>query len=334
MLLGAAIMLAGLAGVITGEWQLRQALRRQDAFGGPVIAVTDNSAHGDLQGQLVHAHGTLSVERPARDRPFGVVVDTPLLERKVEMQQWRELEDVSGRVTYVRNWFDHPIDSASFKQPAGHDNPPFPFHDARFKGGDPRVAGLLLGGALRQALPGKEPVQPDFSTLPSNLTASFRLADGMLWSGLHPRSPQLGDLRLSWNMRPLLELSILARVEQGVLVPSPNLPAPGYVIMVGDMPADTMLPGLPVMPRHTWLWRVLGMLLAIAGLGLAVSARVRRLPRWQPVVAAAVLPLALVAGALWLGVRGGFVLGWWLLALLAAAVLLWPLRGRFAKGKT
>ncbi|MGB8634020.1 MAG: TMEM43 family protein [Rhodanobacteraceae bacterium] len=328
VLAGVVLALAGLATVTSGELVRRDVLAELDAMGGVIIDVGPGSDLQDLDGQLVRVHGKLKVDRPARDRQFGVEAMTSQLKRTVEMEQWREVKDSQGGVSYVRNWYDHPIDSSRFKRPAGHQNPPFPFHDASFHGGNPTLGGLLLGPEMRDTLPGNEPVEPDYSTLPPNLTASFRLADGKLWSNTHPGSPKLGDLRLSWSKRPLRELSIVARAEHHVLRPAPHLPPPGYVLMVGDVPLDTMMPGLPQLPGTTWLWRILGLALAMAGTWMLLAAWKRQSPAPTLALPAGVLPVSLVAAIVWLGIRWQFTGVWFLLAALAAAVLVWELRFR------
>lgn len=326
LLLGLVLVLAGLVIVASGELVRRDGVRSLNAMGGEITDVVTGTDLQGLDGQLVRVHGTLSVDRPARDRQFGVVVDTAHLTRTVEMQQWREITDRHGNATYVRNWFDHPIDSSQFVNPAAHDNPPFPFRGASFDGGNPMLAGLLLGPELRQNLPGKVPVAPDFSTLPANLTATFRLADGKLWSNIHAGSPNLGDLRLSWSKQDLRELSIVARVEHHVLVPAPHLPPPGYVLMVGDVPLNAMMPGLPQLPGTTWLWRILGLMLAVLGAWLFLAAWQRQQPQVLLALAAGIAPAALVAAMLWLGTRWLTVGLWFGLAVLAAALCVWILR--------
>lgn len=331
LLLGLVLVLVGLAVVSSGELTRRDAVRSMDAMGGEIIDVLPGGELQGLDGRLVRVHGKLAVDRPARDRQFGVMADTATLTRTVEMQQWREIKDRHGSATYVRNWFDHPIDSSQFDQPSGHVNPPFPFRGASFAGGNPTLAGLLLGPELRQDLPGQAPVAPDFSTLPANLTASFRLADGKLWSNVHPGSPKLGDLRLSWTKQALRELSVVARVEHQVLTPAPYLPSPGYVLMVGDVPLNTMMPGIPELPGTTWLWRILGLLLAVVGAWVLLAAWQRKSPNALSALSVGVLPVALVAAILWLGTRWLTAGLWFGLAVLAAAVLAWTLRSNISE---
>ena len=331
-LLGVALVVLGVVTVFSAELDRRDAVRAFDAIGGEIVNVQSDKDLQGVDGRLVRVHGKLTVDRPAKDRQFGVTVATPFLTRTVEMQQWREITDAQGHLTYVRNWYDHPIDSSQFKQPARHRNPPFPFSGRTFRGGTLSISGLVLGPEIAAQLPGREPVTPDFSTLPSNLTASFRLADGKLWSNVHPGSPRLGDLRLSWSKRPLREVSILARVEHHVLVPAPHLPAPGYVVMVGDMPLHTMMPGLPRMPAATWLWRILALVLAMAGAWLALAGWKRKPPFVPQALASGVLPVALAGAIAWLGTRWLVSGLWLLLAVLAVGVVLWTLRRSASSG--
>lgn len=323
---GLLLAVVGVAMVVAGEWQRSSAEQMLALTGGAIVEVNaERTDLAGLDGRLVHVHGTLTTDRPALDRLFGVEVDTPMLTRMVEMAQWQQVTDLRGRTNYTRNWYDHPIDSSQFEQPRRHRNPPFPIQPATFPGGNPSVHGLFLGIELVRALPGAAPVEPEQFTLPANLAATFHIHDHTLITSEHPGSPQIGDLRISWKKQPLIEVSIVARVKNQVLVPSPDLLAPGFVLMVGKVSLDIMLPGKSLqLPDKTWLWRILGTLLALAGVGCLLYSRRRRMPSPRLVLGCALLPVALPAGAAWLGARWAPLLIWWVLAL-AAAALLWRL---------
>lgn len=321
---GTVLALIGLAMVVAGEWQRATAVRILDLAGGTIVEVDAGSDLFALEGRLVHVTGKLGISRPARDRLFGVEADTPQLNRVVSMQQWHEVTGLAGDITYVRDWYDHPIDSSQFAQRERHRNPPFPIHRARFAGGQPSVEGLLLDAALVQAIPGKVAVEPRRYTLPANLAATFHIQGDTLISSRHPGSPQIGDLRISWEKQPLREVSIVAKVHNHVLMPSTSLLAPGFVLMVGQIPLDIMLPGRSLMlPRWTWVWRILGLLLAVVGVGLVLASVLTRGATMPLASAAAMLVVAVPAGAVWAGVRAWPWMLWWLLALVAAAVLVW-----------
>ena len=323
LILGALLVLLGLVVLVTAEMARRDGVRDVDAMGGAIVALQTGTAADIVEGRLVRVSGVPAMDTPAKDEQFGITADTPLLVRKVEMQQWRELKSPGGDVTYVRNWFDHPINSERFLQPERHENPRFPFAGKSFEGKGIRLGGLLLSHELLRAFPGSEQVAPDFSTMPSNLTASFRLADNVLWSSVNPQSPQLGDLRVSWSKLPLREMTVLARVVDGGLQAAPHLPTPGYVVMIGDVPLDTLMPGLPALPHNTWIWRVLALLLAAVGAWLGLSGRAGRAVDPLLALSLGVAPLALIASVIWLGASWGSVSMWLLIGALAAACAAW-----------
>ncbi len=324
---GAILIVLGVVMVLGGELDRVTAVHALNASGGAVVEVTRSEWQG-LNGRLVWVQGTPVTDRPAVDRQFGVSVATPTLKRVVEMQQWKELDDGGGAVSYVRRWYDHPIDSSSFKQPERHQNPRFPFPGKVFHGGTVTLDGLALGQGIRDALPGSQLVAPDFSTMPANLAASFRLSDGVLWSSRHPRSPVIGDLRISWLETPMQSVSIVARVDNNVLHASPDLPSPGYLIVLGDVPPELMLFGRPEIPRLTWLWRILGLACAIGGIWLVWAARLRRKPDPWRTAPVAIVPIAVIAGGFWVTTSWLAMGIWWLLAIVAAAAMVWHSRYR------
>lgn len=329
---GLAVLLAALTGIVFAEHRQAQAFGLIEAAGGPIHRILDAADGATAEDGLVWVQGLPRVDRPARDREFEVDAFTPRLVRVVEMQQWRELDDGRGNVTYVRNWYDQPIESARFRRPENHENPPFPFLGTRFSGGTVALEGMLLDPVIVRALPGEEPVTPNFATLPANLAATFRLSEGKLWTNITKGSPRIGDLRVSWKQQVLQPISLVARVRSRVLVPSAALPAPGFIAMVGEVPPEMMVPGYPRVPRHGWLWRLLALLGVLGGTWLGLLAFRRRLPEPFAATAAAILPLALLGGAMWIGVGWRQLLAWWVLAGLAGGVLFW--RRRIAWGSS
>src|SRR5690606_22565418 len=95
------------------------------------------------EGQLVHVSGQLEVESALADRMFEVEVRAVRLIRQAEMFQWIEEESSETRTkigggqetvttySYHRGWSSAEIDSAAFKQPTGHINPPMAIRSQR-----------------------------------------------------------------------------------------------------------------------------------------------------------------------------------------------------------
>lgn len=320
---GAVLVLIGFCWVYSVESAKQAQVAAVDAIGGPVLEVgTDGVLGAEAEGMLVRVSGPTVVPQALRDVQFGVVAARPILERHVEMLQWREIDLGAGATSYLREWVDHPIDSRAFKKPERHENSgTFPFPPLRYKAADVRIDGVKLGPAIVDAIPGSETLLPRFSTMPANLTSTFQLYEGALYTSNHPNSPSLGDLRVSWEAVPSRVLTVLGLFGDGELGPAPGLPPPGYAVLVDDVDLDGILPGLPNAPGRIWWQRALALALALLGVMLLQFGLRRRLDVLSA-VGMAVVPLALLGGLIWLSTRWIPALA--LLALaLAAAALVW-----------
>lgn len=306
-------------------------LQRVDASVGGVIHDLGSPTHAidrmDVDGEVVRISGKPKVLTPPVDPQFGVRADAPVLTRKVEMSQWHESDYGGGTPSYQRDWLDYDVDSSKFVHPQGHVNPgPMPFQGRRFQARDVRIGGLKLAPGLVYAIPGAEPFPPQMENMPANLAATFALRDGKLWSNAVAGSPQLGDLRVSWSIVPDTVLTIVAQVRAGQLVPAPRLPGDGFSVFLGDVPLDVLMPGVPRPPSNPWLWRVLALVLAIAGYALLVGA-VRSEPRRLIIVVAATLAsLALAEGLVWWPMWGFVALLVGVVVITAAATVYWRRR--------
>ncbi len=316
VLLLAALWLVGSNERAAADWH-----RGMMRHGGQVLALGPDAApDAGLYGRTVLVTGTPEVVEPPRDRDFRVRVDTPLLERKVAMFQWREVR-VGGDVSYQMDWVDHAVDSSRFEQPEGHVNAqPFPFAGKRFMAPRVRLDHFVLAPAIVRALPSPlQPVSPDFSKLPPNLQASFQVRGGMLTTSADPAHPKLGDLRVRWLAAPLEEITVVARVDGDKLVPAEGAAdGRGFQVQLGQRALTDVFADLPMPPGAVWAWRVLALLLAWTGAWLVVR-------RWRPgragtmaALGAGVAVLAALAGVVWLGVSVMVAVVAWVVAALAA----------------
>jgi hypothetical protein len=319
---GAILGLIALVVLVRNEQVDAAAARAADGIGGAILDLGARPPGADADGRTVRVTGTTQVARRALDPQFGVSADAPALMRKVEMLQWRELDTGIGPLEYEVRWLDHAVDSSRFRHSEGHANPgAFPFDDERFDAGEVRLDGLVLAHALVRAIPGSAPLPADARHLPDNLAASLQQDGDGLTTAADPRSPRIGDLRIRWSMVPNQALTVLALASHGQLQASPHLPAPGFVLMLGDVPLDGVLPGMARPPSQPWTMRIVALALAVVGafLVLLACARHRRVDP-AAVLALGVLPLALVGLVSWWGVRTAAVAA--CVALLAFAVFI------------
>ncbi|HEX5353847.1 MAG TPA: TMEM43 family protein [Rhodanobacteraceae bacterium] len=324
---GAILLLLGLLLLGFTEHADRLRAMGEDALGGFVLSGRAATPGPAADGKLVLAVGAPEVRKPARDGQFAVAVNAPALVRKVEMFQWNET-DFGGRRGYDLDWFDHPIDSSSFNDSAGHANPgAFPIGAARFDSPDVMVAGFKFAPALVRKIDGMQPFTPDLSRLPSNMAATFQAHAGVLETSVNPARPRVGDLRISWMRIAPSQLTVFARDEGGTLVPASD-PAgdPIAQVMVGKLSLTDVLTDAPQPPRFKWARRVLAVLLAWAGVAMLLPA-FRRRDRVLA-LAIAVVPLAAIALAYWWDVRMPVAIAMVFVALAGALVAAWRWRGK------
>lgn len=330
VLLVLALVLLGFT-----EYRARLSVMAADALGGFVRTGSAATPGPDADGQLVLAVGAPVVKVPAQDAQFGVAVSAPALVRKVEMFQWTETRS-GGHVGYEMDWFDHPIDSGAFRNPAGHANPgAFPIGAARFDSPDVQVAGFHLAPALVALIAGAEPFKPNLSHLAPNMAATFEVRDGTLVTSADAAHPKVGDLRVRWLEIAPSELTVFARDLRGTLEPAHDAAGNAVAqVLLGRLSLADVLNGAPRPPRLPWSRRLLSLLMAWAGIALLLPEPHRRDPILA--LALAVVPLAALAAAAWFDVRTPAASILVIVAVLAAVVTAWrwrwPRSARSASG--
>lgn len=328
---GAVLLIAGLGlAAITERGLLVHHLAVRRHGGDVVVAGTQGPQPGQ-RGAMVLASGTPQLSEPPLDDEFNLRVATPVLDRRVEMFQWREVH-IGQDVHYELDWSDQLQDASRFAQPRGHANPPaFPLPSRRFVAGAVRVGGFELGPALVQALPGARPVTPEPARLPPNLAASFSLYHDYLTTSADPGSPQLGDIRVSWQALPLQPVTVLARLDGDRLVPATQADdGQGYQVQVGERSLSDVLPDVPEPPEATAARRVAAILLAALGSFLLLWERRRRVADALLALAMGVTAVGAVSCASRLGGDWSPVLSW-LVATAGGALAVVLLHRRMAR---
>jgi hypothetical protein len=324
-MLGGVLLLLGLLLLGFTEHADRLRAMGEDALGGFVLSGSAATPGTAANGRLILAVGKPEITAPARDAQFGVAVDAPALRRKVEMFQWNETR-FGGVRNYDQNWFDHPIDSSTFGDPAGHANPgAFPINAARFDSPGVVVDGFKLAPELVHMIDGPEAYEPDLSHLPPNMAATFQARDGTLVTSANAARPQVGDLRISWMKIAPGHLTVFASDQDGTLVPVNNPSGdPIAQVLIGRHSLTDVLADAPQPPRFKWARRLLAVLLAWAGVALLLPGS-RGRDRVLALVVA-IVPLALLAAVFWFDIRMLAFVVLLAIAILAAVAAAWRWR--------
>ncbi|WP_114241660.1 TMEM43 family protein [Dyella sp. C9] len=326
--LGALLLLGGAGLVAMTEQGMLDHRNASLRHGGQILDLGDSGGpQAGQHGYLVRVSGEVHVVESPYDPEFGQHASVPVLIRRVEMFQWREIR-VGGDVHYELDWVDRPIDSSRFQQPSGHANPDrFPIQGKQFDAGQVRVGGYALSPTLLHALPGNDSLAPDPKSLPPNLAASFSLHDNYFTTSAHPEQPRLGDLRVSWETVPVQEVTVFAQIDGDQLVPAVHAAdGKGFDVQVGDRSLVDVAPDVPAPPAFVWPRRIGALLLAMFGALLLLP---ERRHSWRDLVLAAgtgSLLVGAVASVLWLGTDMGTGGCWFLVALVGLGLAVWRIR--------
>jgi hypothetical protein len=217
----------------------------------------------------------------ATDPAFGISVNAVKLDRKVEMYQWKETsssrkekrvggsEVTTTTYSYALVWSEQPIDSAGFKKPEGHLNPPMPFRSAEYAASGATLGAFHLTSAIIGQLTASDPVDVSGAKLPDSLAAKARPSGSGFETG-DPASPQPGDLRVTFAQLKDADISVVARQFGNTFEPYRSK-AGGTIQLVamGAQSADTMFADAKTENSvRTWIFRAVGLLLMFIGLAL------------------------------------------------------------------
>lgn len=266
-------------------WNEGRTVRRARALtegAGVVVPVSSERVEPVHEGKLVHLSGQVQTPEILRDDTFGVAVGAIHLRRSVEMYQWREHSDSSTKkklgggtettttYSYAKDWSSSVIDSKGFKEPDGHQNPnQIPFKGQKSSASNVSLGPFRLSPGLINSMTRFEPLPIEtLGQLPSDLRWKARLFDGGIYIGRSPSSPEIGDMRVSFEVvRPSLVSVVAQQTGAGLGPYSTSNGGRIELLSHGAVGADAMFQGAQQSNRVTkWIYRLLGFLLITFGI--------------------------------------------------------------------
>lgn len=317
-----------------------------------IIEINAESLNPQNNGKLVYLAGTVTGVTPAKDNWSGLSAAGLLrLQRKVEMYQWLEREsetkvnNVGGSqttqktYTYVLDWSETLHNSAQFKIPAGHQNPPMPLRSQAFEASPVKIGVFTLDKNLLQDLNNFEAIQ-----VLKNPPAGYVIQGNSFYKGANPDQPAVGDMRVTYSAIQAQTYSMAAQQTNGALTTYHDAKNDYKIALIepGVVSAQKLFADQASSEKlMTWACRIAGFLLLLFGLSLIMgplSMLVAFLPFLQSLVGAGTffvalglaIPITLVTIAIaWIASRpliGGGI-------LLAAIAATWLIRSLAVKKK-
>ena len=250
-----------------------------------------------LEGKVIHAIERAETKDIVRDPVFGVEIQAINIEKSVEYYQWREEshsetrkklgggEETVTTYTYEKDWTSSPIDSNSFKNPeyrglnktlAQVDDKTIWAKNVTF--GAYKLPEFLIhsiGGEVSMNLTSVDvnsvakiiSAPKEYAASPDKLIA---VSGSTVYIGENPGSPQVGDVRVTFNYTPEAEVSIIAQVIRDTF--EAFTASNGYSfsrLTMGKAGMDKMFAGARSDNNMmAWILRVVGILLTVLGLNM------------------------------------------------------------------
>ncbi len=268
-------------------WNEGRAVRRSQSLKegvGAVVSVPSDAVNTANEGKLVHVSGAVDTGAPLVDEEFNVQAKALKLVRNVEMYQWKEDEKSETKkklgggtetvktYDYRKDWSDEAIDSSRFQKPEGHENPgSFPFESRTLVAETVKVGAFTLSDEQKGQLTTAAPLKVDPSAaeqLPEPVKAGMTVADGRFYNGANPSSPEIGDVRVSFETVNPAQVSLVGVQTAGSFAPY-QAKAGDTVLLVeeGVHTAQAMFKTAQDQNTMlTWILRAVGFFLMFFGL--------------------------------------------------------------------
>jgi len=183
---------------------------------GAVVSVPADRVDATKDGKLVHLSGAVKTTAPIADDALPVSATAVKLLRNVEMYQWVEHESRTTRkkngggnetVTtydYKKEWAKGHVDSSEFKKPEGHENPGAPPYESKTFTAEPvNVGAFTMSPAQVSQLNDSVALPVDAASaaqLPAEIKDKTQVKDGRFYMGKDSASPEVGDVRISYEV--------------------------------------------------------------------------------------------------------------------------------------
>lgn len=249
-----------------------------------VVSAEVGVVNPENENKLVHVVGNLAIEGAPKDSQFGISADAVKLNRHVEMYQWSESktsetkqklgggEETVTTYKYAKDWSSSVQKSSDFEKPDGHTNPgKFPFESKSFEASDVSIGAYTVGDVLLSEINWFE----DFPLADATELSvrNSRIENGIIYIGADSASPQVSDLRISYQIVPLGEASVMGRQSGDTLTSYPTkVDQPLVLARAGNLSADEMF----TMAESdnaifTWILRFIGFICILIGLNLIAN---------------------------------------------------------------
>lgn len=244
----------------------------------------------DNNGKLIHFHGEFFVADSLFDDEFNIAVEAIKLKRIVEMYQWKETSKTTSQkkvgggkeqvteYTYIKEWSSSLIDADQFEIVSGHENPDqFPIVAYEENLSDVFIGDFSMTPEILSQVNEYEYLKLTSSNCITSNGTVIKETDSkdqlmtQIYIGKGTKNnPEIGDVKVSFQIIPIREYSIIALQESGTLKPYPTESGTEIILVsLGNISANDMFKNaLTANNVLTWGLRFFGLILMFISLSL------------------------------------------------------------------
>lgn len=289
VLVGIVLIFACVWGLAWNEGNAVKVARGLTEGAGNVVEAAATPIDPSNDQKLVHVVGNIAVTAPLEDTTFGVSATGVKLSRSAEMYQWQEESKSESRTklgggeetvttyTYTRVWAAGAIDSSNFNTPQGHENPTPAFEGAEVYATDATLGAYQLEENVLGQVGGAQALnlsaQSETIAAAIGETPAHEVSGGTIFIGENARAPVVGDMRISYEVTPAAEISVVARQNGDNFLDYRARNGSEFLLVAdGDVPAGDMFQDAQDANNFiAWMIRIVGMILLMVGFGLILA---------------------------------------------------------------
>ena len=232
------------------------------------------------EGKLVHIIGDIDVGEGVTDNDLGISAKALRLKRVVKVFQWQEhaksqTEKVLGgsektvtTYTYDQAWNENLISTSEFKDKAGHENPTqIDYENLVFDATAVHIGAIILQPNQIAKLNAFTPLP--IAEMPTDTAwpEEAGLIHGEIYIGANSQSPQIGDVRISFEVVNGEKVSVVAKQSGQSFTPYETRSGGSIdFVELGSHTSTEMFASAQNDNRmFTWVLRLVGILISIAG---------------------------------------------------------------------
>ena len=265
-----------------------------EAQGAYVEMENPSKIDATLDGELVHATAVATTQDSLIDRRFNFGATAISLQRTVEYYQWVEhseskSEDKLGgkevtttTYTYSKEWVSSPVQSSEFKDPDYQNkNSVLTVVEPEEQWAENVTFGAYkLNESLIHGISSREPVQlaideeilkginDGIGRQRKDSLSYVTQQANVLYIGRVPASPEVGDVRITWEKVVPAKVTIIAQVSGDTFKPFKAKNGQRFqTLVMGSKDADEIFESEHATNKMLlWVLRILGIILVVAGL--------------------------------------------------------------------